>query len=258
MLLLNISERYPLNSKYLSLPGSYRKVSNSMQLYGLQKMTLLDYPGFVACTVFLGGCNLRCPFCHNFGLALETVDPIMTEDTFFSFLRKRRGLLEGVVISGGEPCLHRQLPVFCEKIKDLGFLVKLDTNGLYPKILAPLLSTGLVDYVAMDIKNSLSKYPLTAGLSDLDTEPITTSVSLIMQSGINYEFRTTVVEEYHTDNDFESIGELIAGATQYFIQPFTDRDSVPQKNLHAPDEASLHRYASIMKHYVAHVGIRGI
>lgn len=229
-----------------------------MKIYGLQKMTLLDFPGRVACTVFLGGCDYRCPFCHNYELADGSAGPVMEEEELLSFLKKRQGLLDGVAITGGEPCLYRDLPKLLEEIRALGFAVKLDTNGAHPALLADILARGLADYVAMDIKNSPQKYAQTVGLAAVDLEPVRQSIALLMNSGTDYEFRTTVVAEFHEDADFEEMGRMIAGAKRYFIQCFTDRDSVPFGDLHAPGKEDLERYAGIAAKYVKDVRLRGV
>jgi len=229
-----------------------------MKIHGLQKMTLLDFPGRVACTVFLGGCDFRCPFCHNFELVDGTAQPIMDEEELLSFLKKRTGLLDGVAFTGGEPCLHPDLPDLLEKIRGLGFATKLDTNGYHPDRLKEILDRGLVDYVAMDVKNSPAKYAATCGLEWVDMDRIRRSISLLMSGGVDYEFRTTVVSELHEDQDFEEIGKLIAGARRYFLQRFTDRDSVPFGDLHAPSPEDLRRYADIVRPSVPETHLRGV
>lgn len=229
-----------------------------MDIHGLQKMTLLDFPGHVACTVFLGGCDFACPFCHNFELIDGTAKPQMTDVELLSFLEKRKGLLDGVAFTGGEPCLHKDLPSLLKKIREMGFGTKLDTNGYHPQLLKEILDAKLVDYVAMDIKNSSEKYALTCGKQSIDMDKIKESISIIMHSGIDYEFRTTVVKEFHEENDFYGIGQLIESAQNYFLQCFTDRDSVPFGNLHAPTKKELEIYANITKKYVKNVSIRGV
>ena len=177
-----------------------------MKLYGLQKLTLLDFPERVACTVFLGGCNLRCPFCHNSVLVFpEPEDETMTEDAFFQFLDKRAGVLDGVAVTGGEPLLTPDVLPFLARIKETGFAVKLDTNGSFPKRLREAVETGLVDYVAMDIKNSPEKYAATCGLPVFDLSKVQESVRFLMNGSIPYEFRTTVVDEFHEAADMEAI-----------------------------------------------------
>ena len=229
-----------------------------MKLYGLQKMTLLDFPGKVACTVFLGGCDFRCPFCHNYELIDGTAKPLMEEEEFFRFLSSRKGLIEGVAITGGEPCLHKDLPEFIRKIKAAGYPVKLDTNGYHPALLKSILDENLVEYVAMDVKNQESKYALTCGLEYIDMDIIKESIALLMHSGTEYEFRTTVIDELHEPEDFEHIGEMIRGAKRYFLQRFTDRDSVPYGNLSAPSFEKMYALAEIAKKYVPDTALRGV
>ena len=229
-----------------------------MKIHGLQKMTLLDFPGKVACTVFLGGCDFRCPFCHNYELLDGSAPALMDEEALLRFLRGRRGLLDGVAITGGEPLLRKDLPDLLRAIRELGFAVKVDTNGNHPEALEAILSEGLADYIAMDIKNSPQKYALTAGLKVLDLAPIRQSVRLLLDSAIPYEFRTTVVDELHEASDFEAIGQWIAGAKAYYLQAFTDRDSVPFEGFHAPTKENLEKYASIARLYVPYTAIRGV
>ena len=221
-------------------------------------MTLLDFPGHVACTVFLGGCDLRCPFCHNFELADGSAPAVMDDKELLKFLSRRQGLLDGVAITGGEPCLRPDLPELLKAVRDLGFKTKLDTNGFHPELLKRLLSEGLVDYTAVDIKNSAAKYAVTSGLQELDLRPLQETVSLLIGGDADYEFRTTVVKEFHEASDFEEIGKLILGAKRYFLQCFTDRDSVPFEGLHAPSREDLQGYAEIARRYVPDTFIRGI
>ena len=229
-----------------------------MKIHGLQKMTLLDFPGRVACTVFLGGCDFRCPFCHNFELADGTAQPVMDDEELLAFLRKRQGLLDGVAFTGGEPLLYRELPELLQKIRELGFAIKLDTNGAHPALLKQILEEGLADYVAMDIKNSPAKYAVTCGVDRLDMDAIRESIALLMNGSTDYEFRTTVVAEFHEAADFEEMGKLIADAKRYFLQCFTDRDTVPFEGLHAPSAEQLQEYAQIARKYVADVQLRGV
>lgn len=229
-----------------------------MDIHGLQKLTLLDYPGRMACTVFLAGCNLRCPFCHNSELLdRHTAPPVMDDAELLAFLKKRQGMLEGVCITGGEPLLQPELPELLRKIKDLGYPVKLDTNGTIHEHLCYVLEEGLVDYVAMDIKNSPSRYAETCGLMGMDLSPVYDSVDLLKQGNVDYEFRTTVVDELHDEDSFFGIGELISGAKRYFLQPFTDRDTVIYGGLHAPEAEKLQEYAEIVRPFVGEVTIRG-
>ena len=229
-----------------------------MKIHGLQKMTLLDFPGHVACTVFLGGCDFRCPFCHNYELADGTAKPVMEESELLEFLEKRRGLLDGVAFTGGEPCLHTGLPELFQKIRDMGYALKLDTNGCHPDLLQSILDQKLVDYVAMDIKNSPEKYAQTSGVDHVDMEKIRESIRLIMDRSPDYEFRTTVVEELHDEDDFSKMGELIRGAGKYYLQGFTDRDTVPFEGFHAPSPEKMQTYVKIMSRYVSTAALRGM
>ncbi len=229
-----------------------------MKLHGLQKMTLLDFPGRVACTVFLGGCDFRCPFCHNYELVDGTEPPVMEDTEFFDFLESRKGLLDGVAVTGGEPCLHRDLPAFLERVRAMGFATKLDTAGYHPDLVKELLDRGLLDYIAMDIKNAPEKYAVTCGVETVDLEKVRASIKLIMESGVPYEFRTTVVKELHEPEDFLSIGALIEGAEKYFLQQFTDRETVPFDGLHAPSPEELDRYAALVAPFVKNAEVRGV
>lgn len=229
-----------------------------MKIHGLQKMTLLDFPGHVACTVFLGQCDFRCPFCHNFELVDGTAPAIMDDEELFAFLNKRKGLLDGVAVTGGEPCIHKDLPDLLRRVREMGFQTKVDTNGNHPKMLCRLLEEGLVDYVAMDIKNCPEKYAMTAGLERLDLSNICESIALLENSSVPHEFRTTIVKEFHETADFHGIGELIRGAKQYYLQSFTDRDSVPYGNLHSHAPENIRKFAQIMSDYVECVTIRGV
>ena len=229
-----------------------------MKIHGLQKMTLLDFPGKVACTVFLGGCDMRCPFCHNAELIDGTAPAVMEEEELLAFLKKRTGLLEGVAITGGEPLLRDETITLAEKIRDLGYPLKLDTNGTHPDRLRKILDRGLAAYVAMDIKNSPDRYAVTAGLEKLDLAPVRESVSLLMEGRTDYEFRTTVVAELHDAESFHGIGEWIRGARRYYLQKFTDRDTVPFGGFHAPEDEKMREYASIAREYVPSAEIRGM
>lgn len=228
-----------------------------MKIHGLQKMTLLDFPGKVACTVFLGGCDLRCPFCHNSELLTADAPHLMESPELLDFLKKRVGLLDGVAFTGGEPLLRPGLPALLAEIKELGYPVKLDTNGGHPERLRRVVEEGLVDYVAMDVKNSPARYAETAGLPTLDYAPFAESIAYLLAGAVDYEFRTTVVAQYHDEASFEAIANEIAGAERYFLQPFTDRDTVPLRGLSAPTDAQLQRYLTIVLPHVKHAEIRG-
>ena len=235
-----------------------------MKIHGLQKMTLLDFPGRVACTVFLGGCDFRCPFCHNFELVDGSAPAIMEDTELLSFLEKRRGLLDGVAITGGEPCLYKDLPELLRKIRAMGYGIKLDTNGNHPQLLKSILEEGLVDYVAMDVKNSPEKYAATIGLKELDLTNIRQSLGLLREhwekhkDTFDYELRTTVINEFHEAADIEKMGEFIKGAPHYFLQCFTDRDSVPFEGFHAASREKMAAYLEIAKRFVPKSEIRGM
>ncbi len=192
-----------------------------MNIQGYQKLSLLDYPEKTACTVFTGGCNLRCPFCHNASLVRTPFEVPSKETEVLEYLSRRRGLLDGVCVTGGEPLLQPDLAEFTAKLKSMGYLVKLDTNGTLPERLRALLATGTVDYVAMDVKNSLAGYHAAVGC-ETDTQKIVESIGLIQSSGITHEFRTTAVKGIHTPSDMESIARLIGPRSPYFIQGFVD------------------------------------
>lgn len=199
-----------------------------MRFYGFQKMTLLDFPGKVACTLFTGGCNMRCPFCHNALLVteLEQGNDTWDEAEVLTFLRRRKGLLDGVCVTGGEPTLQPELAPFLRRVKELGYAVKLDTNGTRPEVLRALVWEGLVDYVAMDVKNSPARYALTAGIPATELSGVFTSMDFLLSGTVDYEFRTTVVRELHTEADIAAIADRIAGARRYFLQNFKDSGSL--------------------------------
>ncbi|MBQ1490195.1 MAG: anaerobic ribonucleoside-triphosphate reductase activating protein [Eubacterium sp.] len=229
-----------------------------MKIHGLQKLTLLDFPSHTACTVFLGTCDFRCPYCHNYELVDGSAPAIMEADEVFAFLRKRQGLLDGVAVTGGEPCMNRELPAFLSEVRELGFATKVDTNGNHPAMLRRILSEGLADYVAMDVKNSPDKYAMTIGLPSFNLKRVQESIDLLLSSGIDYEFRTTCVREFHEERDFREIGEMIRGAKRYFLQNFTDRESVPYGNLHGFSREEMEIFSKIMAESVETVEIRGI
>jgi pyruvate formate lyase activating enzyme len=230
-----------------------------MIIHGLQKLTLLDFPGRTACTVFTAGCNLRCPFCHNASLTAETGENgVITEDEFFSFLEKRKGLLDGVCITGGEPLMRKDIKDFIIKIKQAGFKVKLDTNGFLTSRLKELVEENLLDFIAMDIKNSPEKYALTSGAEGLDLDGVYESIKTIMNSGLEYEFRTTAVKEFHTKTDFYAIAGMIRGAKAYYIQNFVDSGDTIVKGLHPLTKAELEEAKAEAEKILTNVQIRGI
>lgn len=190
-----------------------------MKIAGLVKNSLIDYPGKITAIVFTQGCNFRCPYCHNPDLIdIKNKKFLIPEKEIFDFLKKRKGLLDAVTITGGEPTLQKDLKSFIEKIKNMGYMVKLDSNGTNPVFLKELIDEGNVDYVAMDIKNTLEKYEKVTGPVNLKN--IQKSIGIIMDSGLEYEFRTTVLPRLHEIEDFEEVGQMIEGANKYFIQNF--------------------------------------
>ena len=233
-----------------------------MLIKGLQKLTLLDFPEKMACTVFTFGCNLRCPFCHNASLVLSerADDTLIPEEEFFSFLQKRRGILEGVCITGGEPTLQPDLPAFIRKIRDMGFAVKLDTNGARPAVLKSLVAEGLLDYVAMDVKNSLSAYPETVGLTAFDVAPVEESMDFLMAGHIPFEFRTTLVKGLHTPEGVAEMGRRLAGEERFFLQTFEDSgDLIAGEGdaLSSFTPAETQELLCILRQYVPNAQIRG-
>lgn len=227
-----------------------------MLIAGLQKLTLLDYPGKTACTVFTPGCNFRCPFCHNALLVTHKVEDFISEDEFFNFLSKRQGILDGVCITGGEPTLQKDLIPFIKKIKEMGFLVKLDTNGYAPNILKEIIDKRLADYVAMDIKATLCKYPLATGIEKADTSKISDSIKILEESNVEHEFRTTVTDEIHEEDDFEEILSLFSENTPYFIQQFKDSGNLINDNCNGWDTRRMKDLTEKLKLYHSNVSLR--
>jgi len=229
-----------------------------MKIQGLQKMTLLDYPGRVACTVFLGGCDFRCPFCHNASLVLGEGGEDFTEGEVLSYLEKRKGILDGVAISGGEPLLQNDISSFMRKVRDLGFKIKLDTNGSFPEKLKEIIDEGLCDYVAMDIKNSPERYAETVGRLGYDTDRISESINILMTSRIEYEFRTTVVSELHSMEDIAKIGDWIKGARHWYLQNFVDSGDLISPEMHGLDEKTMHLYIEKAREFIPDAELRGV
>lgn len=233
-----------------------------MKIVGLQKLTLLDYPGQVACTVFLGGCNFRCPFCHN-GQLLENAPAVMSTEELLAFLKGRKGILDGVCITGGEPTLNPQLPELMRQIKQLGYLVKLDTNGYRPNVLKALVGEGLVDYVAMDVKNGPRCYGETVGISNIDLEKVEESIRYLMSGAVSYELRTTVVEPLHDEKSIEDMAQWLldlGGGHKIqclYLQPFVDRETVLMGGLASPDDEMLAKFAEILEQCSEKVELRG-
>lgn len=235
-----------------------------MKICGLQKLTLLDYPEKTACTIFTGGCNFRCPFCHNASLVVEnSFEEVITQDELFAFLNKRKGVLDGVCITGGEPLIHNDIDILMEKIKEIGYLIKLDTNGSYPDMLKNLVDRKLVDYVAMDIKNSPEKYATTCGCENIDFEKIKQSVEFLKSNEIDFEFRTTAVKGIHTENDFLKIAQFLDGKEKYFIQNYIDSgDTIVSRytkktSFSSFSDEEINKFVNIVKPFVPNVKGRG-
>ena len=235
-----------------------------MNIHGISGLTLLDYPGKMACTIFTGHCNFRCPFCHNATLVLNpSSQPLIPEEEVFSLLDRRKGKLEGVAITGGEPTLNRDLPDFCRMVKEKGLLVKLDTNGSNPDTVSKLIDEKLVDYIAMDIKASPTNYAKAVGLTSFDMEPVFESTDIIMEAGkknqINYEFRTTVVGGIHTEDDFKKISRWLKGANAYFIQGYrTSDDQLNPKGLFTVPVETMETYRKLLLETIPNVSLRGV
>ena len=229
-----------------------------MHIHGLQKLSMVDYPGKIAATVFTGGCNLRCPFCHNALLVTRLNEsPRLDEAEVFAFLESRKRLLDAVVLTGGEPLLQPDAADFLARVKELGLLVKLDTSGCYPAVLKTILDRGLVDYVAMDIKNAPYKYAETVGIPGFDTGVIEESIHILKESGVDFELRTTVVKQFHTADDIAAIGQWVGGAKQYYLQNFEDSGNLIGQGLTGFTEEEIRQLQEAVEPYFQNVGIRG-
>ena len=230
-----------------------------MKISGFQKMTLLDFPGQVAATIFTGGCNLRCPFCHN-ALLVTDLDEAesYSEDFIISYLEKRKGVLDGLAITGGEPLLQKDIRPFIERVRRLGYKVKLDTNGCFPDRLKDLVARNLLDYVAVDVKNSKEKYAETVGVPEFSLKPVEETVAFLKKGLVPYEFRTTVVDEFHTLEDILLIGEWIEGADAWFLQNFVDSGNLIGDGLHAVPRELMFRMREEGAKYVARCELRGV
>lgn len=229
-----------------------------MLIKGFQKLTLLDYPGKTACTVFTGGCNYRCPFCHNAGLVTKLDTEIIPESEVLGHLKKRQGILDGVAISGGEPLLQGDIEEFLQKIKELGYSIKLDTNGSFPDKLKSIIDRGLCDYIAMDIKNSKERYNETIGINKFDISLMEKSVEILMNSDVDFEFRTTVTKNFHTIEDIEKIGEWIKGVEKYYLQNFVDSGNLIDFNVEGVSKTEMYEMLETVKKYVPTAEIRGL
>ncbi len=229
-----------------------------MKISGLQKLTLLDYPGMTACTVFTPGCNFRCPFCHNASLVRCDGIEDISEDEFFAFLKKRQGVLNGVTVTGGEPTLQPDIAEFAEKIKRVGYKVKLDTNGYNPEKLKELISNGNVDFVAMDIKSSREGYSAASGVENIDISKIEKSVLVIKESGLPFEFRTTAVKGLHTSNDFLEIGKWIGNVQNYYIQKFVDSGDILKSGYGAFLDEEMTALLAMARVHIPKASLRGV
>ena len=230
-----------------------------MRFSGIQKLTLLDYPGTVACTLFTPGCNFRCPFCHNASLVTDVRPGELSEEWVLDFLGKRKKVLEGVAVTGGEPLLHEELPGFLEKVRSLGYKIKLDTNGSRPELLERIVKDGLVQRVAMDIKNAPKSYAVTVGLAQPDMEAIARSKEFLMTCGVDYEFRTTVVRGIHTEESLLSLAKWIAGAKEYYLQAYKNSgELLAPEGLDAFSPEEMQKFAEAAAPFVPSVSVRGV
>ncbi len=230
-----------------------------MHIHGLQKLAMVDYPGKLGATVFTGGCDLRCPFCHNALLVTRLAEtPEIPEEAVLDFLASRKGLLDGVVLTGGEPLLQPDAADFLRKVRALGFAVKLDTNGCHPAALADILDQGLADYVAMDVKNSPRRYGETVGVPDFDLAPVEESVRLLQRSAVDHEFRTTLVRELHSEADLDAIAAWLEGAPKYFLQNFVDSGNLIGQGYHGFSPEELRAFAERMRPHFGAVELRGV
>lgn len=253
-----LAKRKPIGYNYTTTKRPLL-ARGAMKLYGMEKYSLVDYDGYVACTVFTGGCNFRCPFCHNAALVTGVGDcPPLAQEEVFDYLSSRRSLVDAVCITGGEPTLHRDLPLFIHKVRALGYRVKLDTNGTNPTMLANLIRSSMLDYVAMDIKNSPAKYDQTAG-AKVDMDVIRQSADILLLGDVDYEFRTTVVAGYHTVEDIAAIAAYIQGARRYYLQCFADKGGNLTQGLQAIPEATVREMAQAAEAAgLSYVRIRGL
>lgn len=229
-----------------------------MDIFGLEKLSLVDYDGFVAATVFTAKCNFRCGFCHNAALVLDynNISEI-PENEILSYLKKRKGILEGLCITGGEPTLNADLPEFIKKVKDIGYSVKVDTNGTNPDMVKLLVREKLADYFAVDIKNDKDNYAEIIGFNTFDTSKVEKTVEFLLSGKTRYEFRTTLIAEYHKAENIKTIGEWIKGADKYFMQKFKSGDNCISQNLSPVPTETAKEFAEIIRPFVKHVDLRG-
>lgn len=229
-----------------------------MNVFGIEKLSMVDYDGKIAATIFTGGCNFRCPFCHNSSLVLDYQTLLkIDEQEVLAYLEKRKGLLDGICVSGGEPTLQKDLSAFLEKVKKLGYSIKLDTNGTNPNTVKSLKENGLVDYFAMDIKNSKEDYAKIIGFDSYDTTNVEKTVELFLGGDYDYEFRTTLIKEYHPIENIKAIGEWIKGAKKYFLQKYIDSDTCILGGLSPVSESVAKDYVTLLKNYIPNTNLRG-
>jgi len=229
-----------------------------MIVCGFEKFSMVDYDTKIACTVFTGGCNFRCPFCHNGSLVIGNLQAQQIDiNEVYDYLEKRKGLVDAVCVTGGEATLQKDLPEFYERVRSMGYMTKLDSNGLKPDVLKSLLDKNLLDYVAMDIKNSKAKYPLTTGVENVDLSKIEESVNILKSSSIEYEFRTTLIKEFHTFDDMKEIAEWVNGAKRYFMQHYKDNDGCISHGYTAIEKAEAEEFKKLFENKVQIIGMRG-
>lgn len=226
-------------------------------IYGMEKVSLVDYEGYVVCTLFTNNCNFRCPFCHNAPLVFSEVAEPISFDYIMKYLEKRINVIDGVCITGGEPTLMADLPNIIKEIKKTGLKVKLDTNGTNPKMLKELINDSLIDYVAMDIKNAPSSYSKTIGLDNYSLDKINESISILQTSNIDFEFRTTLVKEFHNDTTIKELAMFLKGSNKLVLQHFVDRDTCITRGLHEVTKEKALEYQSFLKNYINNVTLRG-
>ena len=225
--------------------------------YGMEKTSLVDFEGHIVTTIFTKGCNFRCPYCHNSELALNMPIPAIPFDDILSFLSLRRGIIDGVCISGGEPTINKELPEAIKEIKRLGLLIKLDTNGSNPQMLKELIDNRLIDYAAIDIKSGLSGYNKIIGKAKAPINELLKSISIFKEGNIDYEFRTTLVKEFHSTRDILEIVYLLKGEDMLYLQKFTDHGTCIGENLHEVDKEKALEYQDLLSKFINNVYLRG-
>ncbi len=257
-----LDEYLRVSAKIMARAKEYDKKEESeadVKFFGLQKVTLLDYPGNVASTLFTGGCNFRCPFCQNRSLVfLDEGNTELDKDEILSYLKERSKILDGICISGGEPLIHKGLKSFIFKVKELGLKVKLDTNGSFFEELKDLIDEGIIDHVAMDVKNAKEAYAMTIGLKEYDLTNIEKSVDLLKEGRVDYEFRTTIVREFHDLDRIRELGEWLKGAKRLYLQNFEDGPTCIMQGLHQVDKEMMYEMRDILRTYVPNTDIRGM